>query len=70
MAAFFNIDKLFDYHKPNAEQQARMETLRTRFKYLAHQVEASTSEGPEQTLAIRKLVEAQQQAIAAIAREE
>jgi hypothetical protein len=66
---FFDLDNLFDYHRPNEEQQARMELLRAKFKRLAQDVVGWTVAGPEQTLAVRKLVEAQQQAIAAIARE-
>lgn len=64
-----DLDNLFDYHRPNEEQQGRMEGLRQDFKRLARQVIGWTVTGPEQTLAIRKLVEAQQQTIAAIARE-
>lgn len=66
---FFDIDNLFDWHRPDPNQALRMDGLRRQFKALARQVEASTVPGPEQTLAIRKLVDAQQQAIAAIARE-
>jgi hypothetical protein len=67
--AYFDLDNIFDYHRPDEEQQQRMEWLRERFKRLAQEVVRRTASGPEQTLAVRKLAEAQQQAIAAIARE-
>ena len=62
-----NIDNLFDYHPPKNDQQERYEKIRAEFKKLAHFICAHTPASPEQTLAIRKLKDAQMQTNEAIA---
>lgn len=64
-----DLQSRFGYHRPNEEQQTRMERLRARFARLAEQVLMITEPGREQSLAITKLEEAQMMAIASIARE-
>jgi len=62
------VDHLFYLQSPRNDQVAvTMDTIRAAFIALGHRVVESTPEGPDQTVAIRKLHEALMAAIGCIA---
>lgn len=63
-----DIDNVFSYHPPtNPEQVETYQDVRTAGKQLAHVVDELVPDGPEKTLAIRKIQEAVMWANAGIA---
>jgi hypothetical protein len=65
----FKLDlaNLFTYHKPKNDQLARYEKLRAAAKAFAEVIDRSCPDGPDKTVAIRKVREAVMTANAAIA---
>lgn len=62
------VDRLLTLHPPEGRDTADlMDATRARFIDLGHTIVNTTPEGPDQTIAIRKLHEACMAAIAAIA---
>jgi len=61
------IDDLFTYHRPEGDQPARYDAIRTKAKELAHVIVDHTPPSADQTAAIRKLRECVMTANAAIA---
>lgn len=61
------INNMFSYHAPKADQPARYEALRAKAKELATLIVESTPKCADQTAAIRKLRECIMTANAAIA---
>lgn len=64
-----DLDNLFDYHAPNADQLPRYQAVRAAAKAFAQVIVDNTKESADQTAAIRKVSEAAMTANAAIARE-
>lgn len=62
-----DLDNIFKYHAPNAEQQIRYGRLRDAAKAFAEAIVAYTPAGADQTAAIRKVREAVMTANAAVA---
>lgn len=62
-----DIENIFTYHKPNDDQIARYELIRSSAKSLAHVIKGQTPVSAEQTIALRKLQECVMFANAAIA---
>lgn len=61
------VDRLLTYRRPGEDGAQRMDAIRADFIHLGHLVVDLTPPGPDQTTAIRKLHEACQAAIGAIA---
>lgn len=66
---YAQIEQIFRYHAPNAEQQKRYERLRTMAREFARVMVEVTPVGPDQSAALRKIREAVMTANAAIALE-
>lgn len=64
-----DIENLFTYHAPNAEQQVRYQAIRAKAKEMAQVIVDSTAPGADQSAAIRKLRECVMTANASIALE-
>jgi hypothetical protein len=62
-----NLDNIFSYHAPKADQADRYETLREAAKEFAKQVEALTPASREQSVALTNVQQAVMWANAAIA---
>ncbi len=62
-----DIDRLFTYHAPKGDQVERYAKIRDAFRQVAHLVLHSTPTSPEQTIAIRKLMDANMAANLSIA---
>jgi hypothetical protein len=62
-----NLDNIFSYHAPKADQADRYETLREAAKEFAKQVEALTPVSREQSVALTNVQQAVMWANAAIA---
>jgi hypothetical protein len=62
-----DIDNIFTYHSPTAEQLPKYEAIRAKAKELGHVIVANTPASADQTAAIRLLREAVMTANAAIA---
>lgn len=67
MAKAEDLDQLFNYHRPTAEQANRYGSLRSSAKAYAEEILALCPESPERTLAIRSLHQASMLANASIA---
>lgn len=65
-----DLNRIFDYHAPTAEQLPRYKAVREAAKAFATVVVANTPESADQTAAVRKIADAAMTANAAIAREE
>lgn len=59
-------DRLFSYHKPTPEHLERIQDLRAEFRALGHSIKEAVPRGPEQTLAMRALHQAQNHAVFAL----
>ena len=66
----FDLDNLFTYHPPTAEQQDRYIAIRNAAKAFAHVLLDNTPGSPDQSAAIRKLRECVMTANASIALED
>jgi hypothetical protein len=64
-----DIENIFTYHKPTADQLPKYEAIRAKAKELAHVIVDSTPASADQTAAIRLLREAVMTANACIALE-
>jgi len=64
-----DIKHIFKYHAPSLEQVAKYAAIREAAKELAYTIIDNTSEGPDQSAAIRKLRECVMTANASIALE-
>jgi hypothetical protein len=62
-----DIDNVFTYHPPVGDQVERYQYIREGGRILARLIDGQAPDGPEKTLALRKLQEAVMWANAAIA---
>lgn len=63
----FDIEEIFQYHPPDAEQQANCVAIRASAKSFARVLLDNTPPGPDQSAAMRHLREAVMTANAAVA---
>ena len=64
-----DLDNIFDYHQPTADQLPRYQAIRAAAKNFAQVIVDNTGASADQTAAVRKVSEAAMTANAAIARE-
>lgn len=62
-----DIDNVFTYHPPVGDQVERYQDIRTAGRQIAHVIDELVPDGPEKTLAIRKIQEGVMWANAGIA---
>jgi len=62
------VDKDFNLHRPNAEQQVEMDAVRGGYKWLAHELIDRIPPGRDLSMALTDLETSQRCAIAAIAK--